>query len=199
VTQSRNSTARRAGALTALALAAGLLVAPSTAAQASALPAAPQTAVTVSQGTVTLSTSAVTTSTAAAESSALARPANGRILYRRVSGGLGRLKIRNRLSRDVVVTLTRGGKKALSVYVRARKSATVRSIPDGTYRLFWMAGYRYNTSKRRFMVGAVYRRSYQSLRYTTIGNTYRTYTLTLRMSKYGGGSSQPINPRNFPV
>ncbi len=99
----------------------------------------------------------------------------------------------------MVVTLTRRGKKVLSVYVRARKSATVRSIPDGSYRLFWMAGYRYSSSKRRFLVGAIYRRSFHTLSYTTIGNSYRTYTLTLRMSKYGGGSSQPINPRNFPV
>jgi hypothetical protein len=197
VTKPRNSTTRRAGALTALALAAGLLVAPSTA-QASALPAAPQAAVTVPQGTVTLSGAAVTTTTAAAESSALARPANGRILYRRVSGGLGRLTIKNGLKQDGVVTLTRGKRKVLSVYVRARRSATVRGIPDGTYRVWFTTGYRYSVTKRRFTKSATYQRFNQTLRFTTIGNQYSVWRLTLHPVRGGNARTGYVNPRNFP-
>jgi len=154
--------------------------------------------VTVSQGTVTLSTSAVTTSTAAAESSALARPANGRILYRRVSGGLGRLTIKNGLKQDGVVTLTRGKRKVLSVYVRARRSATVRGIPDGTYRVWFTTGYRYSVTKRRFTKSATYQRFNQTLRFTTIGNQYSVWRLTLHPVRGGNARTGYVNPRNFP-
>jgi hypothetical protein len=187
VTHAQSSTVKRTGAIAALALAAGLLVAPPAAAQTNAAVAAPQAAVP-----------AVSTTTTAATESAAARPANGRILYRGISGGLGRLTIKNGLKRDGVVTLVRGGKKAISVYVRAGRTATVRNIKDGTYRIFFTTGYRYSVSKKRFTRSATYQRFRNILRFRTYGNQYTIYQLTLHQIVGGNARTDHVNPRNFP-
>lgn len=184
MTDAQGSTVKRTGAIAALALAAGLLVAPPAAAQASTAAATPRVAVPV-------------VDTAATESAA-ARPANGRILYSRIRGGLGRLTIRNGLKRDGVVTLVRGRTKAISVYVRAGKSATVRNIADGTYRIFFTTGYRYSVSKKRFTRSASYQRFNDRLRFRTFGNQYTIYRLTLHQVPGGNARTNHVNPRDFP-
>src|SRR5688500_2840693 len=127
--------------------------------------AAPASAATSTTATVSWSETAGTAATAAA------RPRNGRILYDRISGGQGTLKVKNGTSRDAVVTLVRGKSKAISVYVRARSTAKVNDVRDGTYRIFFTSGYRFSVSKGRFARGASYQRFDDRLRFTTTSSS----------------------------
>lgn len=184
MTDPRNRTARRTGAIAALVLASGLLVAPPAAAQAAPAAAPP---------------AAVTAASPAAVESAAARPRNGTILYAGITGGPGRLTIRNGLRKDGVVTLVRGRTKAISIYVRAGRTATMRNIKDGTYRIFFTTGYRFSVRKGRFTRGATYQRFRDRLRFETFGNQYRVYSLTLHTVPGGNARTNRVNPKDFPV
>ncbi len=174
-------TALRTGVVAAAALAGGLLT------------SAPASAATAT------SERSVTSVTLTAESAAAARPRNGRILHDRISGGPGKLKIKNGLSRDGVVTLVRGKTKAVSIYVRAKSSATIGDVSDGTYRVYFTTGYRFSVSKGRFTRAAVYQRFDERLRYRTSGGQYRIYTLTLNPVKGGNARTRSIDPKDFPA
>lgn len=167
---------RRTGLVAAVVLAGGLLT---------ATPATAATAAT--QGV-----------TAAAQTSAAARPSNGRILYDRYSGGRGRLTIRNGTSRDSVITLVKGRTKAISIYVRARSTATIKDVRDGTYRVYFTSGYRFSTKTKRFTRSASYQRFDDRLRFVTTATSYRIYTLSLQRVVGGNASSSAVNPRDFP-
>ncbi|GAB2909147.1 hypothetical protein ACFMQL_25995 [Nonomuraea fastidiosa] len=172
----------RTSAVAAVALAGGLLVAPP------ANAAAPVT-----------SAPAVTTVTLTAQQAAAARPRNGRILYDRISGGLGQLKIKNGTSRDGVVALVKGRKKAISIYVRAKSSATIRDVRDGTYTIYFTTGTRYSVSKGRFTRGASYQRFNNRLRFTTTSRTRTIWTITLNPVKGGTARTSHVNPKDFPA
>lgn len=184
MTDPRVGTTARTGAIAALVLASGLLTAPPALAKTTAV-SAPQRVVTIAN-------------TTAAESAA-ARPRNGRILYSGIRGGLGRLTIKNGLSRDGVVTLVRGRTKAISVYIRARKSVTVRNIKDGRYRVFFTTGYRFSVSKGRFTRGATYQRFNGSLLFRTTSTQFSTWRLTLHAVPGGNAGTSSINPKDFPA
>ncbi|MEV4564593.1 hypothetical protein AB0K12_12560 [Nonomuraea sp. NPDC049419] len=176
--------ALRTSAVAAVALAGGLLATP----PASAAPVASAPAVT----TVTL-TAQLTAQQAAV------RPRNGRILYDRISGGLGRLKIKNGTSRDGVVALVKGKKKAISIYVRAKSTATIRDVRDGTYRIYFTTGTRFSVSKGRFTRAASYQRFTSKLRFTTTSRTATAWTLTLNPVKGGNARTTYVNPKDFPA
>ena len=172
----------RTSAVAAVALAGGLLTAPPASA------AAPVT-----------SAPAVTTVTLSAQQAAAARPRNGRILYDRISGGQGQLKIKNGTSRDSVVALVKGRKKAISIYVRAKSSATIRDVRDGTYTIYFTTGTRYSVSKGRFTRAASYQRYNSRLRFTTTSRSSTIWTITLKPVKGGNIGSTHINPKDFPA
>jgi hypothetical protein len=155
--------------------------------------AAPASAATSTTATVSWSETAGTAATAAA------RPRNGRILYDRISGGQGTLKVKNGTSRDAVVTLVRGKSKAISVYVRARSTAKVNDVRDGTYRIFFTSGYRFSVSKGRFARGASYQRFDDRLRFTTTSSSATIWTLTLNPVKGGNARTSGVNPKDFPA
>lgn len=168
----------RAGVVAAVALTGGLLT------------SAPAAAT---------SQSAVARVTVSAESAAAARPGNGRILYDRISGGRGQLKVKNGTSRDAVVALVRGKTKAISVYVRARSTATVRDVRDGTYRIYFTTGTRYSVSKGRFTRSPAYSRFDDRLRYVTTSRSSAIWTLTLNKVRNGNAKTTYINPKDFPA
>ncbi|MFI7154123.1 hypothetical protein ACIBO2_55200 [Nonomuraea sp. NPDC050022] len=170
----------RTGVVAAVALAGGLL----TVSPAAATAIGERTVASVSQ---------------AADSAAASRPRNGRILYDRVSGGQGTLKIKNGTSRDGVVTLVKGGTKAISIYVRARSSASVRDVRDGTYRVYFTTGSRFRVSKGRFSQSAVYQRFNDRLRFTTTATSRSVWTLTLNPVRGGNARTTSINPKDFPA
>ncbi|MBO3751612.1 hypothetical protein J5X84_36530 [Streptosporangiaceae bacterium NEAU-GS5] len=130
---------------------------------------------------------------------ASARPANGKILFSKARSGSGILTIKNGNGRDAVVTLVRGKGKVVSLYVRAKRTASIKSIDDGTYRLYFMSGYRYSVTKHRFGKSPSYRIFDNKLRFTTNSTTYTHYTLTLYAVKGGNARVSPVDPKNFPT
>src|SRR5690242_3543185 len=116
--------------LTAAAAAvAGALALPGLPAAASAVgPAAPHSLTSASY------------QAAGAAACATSRPHTGKILYAGITGGMGRLTIKNRLSHDSAIVLVRGRSKAIGVYVRAHATATVRNIKSGTYTIYFTTG-----------------------------------------------------------
>ncbi|MEU8354590.1 hypothetical protein AB0C27_01150 [Nonomuraea sp. NPDC048882] len=171
----------RAGVVAAVALAGGLI----TTTPAGAAP--------------TTGLSAATSVTVQAETAALARPSNGRILYHRIGGGVNQLKIKNGTSRDGVVALVRGSTKAISIYVRAKSTATIRDVRDGTYRIYFTTGSRFSVSKGRFGRNAVYQRFNDRLRFRSPGTRYTIYTLTLHPVRGGKARTSGVNPKDFPA
>ena len=180
-------TAVRIGVLAALVLVVGLLATPPVSAQSSAAPAPP--------GTVTLVPAAASTACATS------RPPNGTILYSGIRGGLGRLTIKNGPSQDGVVTLVRGRSKAISVYLRARSSTTVRNIKPGTYTIYYTTGspFSFSIPKGRFTRGATYWRFNDPLRFVTTPQSYTVWTVTLYAVSGGNAPATQINPSDFPA
>ncbi|WP_143591041.1 hypothetical protein [Thermoactinospora rubra] len=130
---------------------------------------------------------------------ALARPANGTILYDRISGGHGVLKVKNGTKRDAVVTLMKGSKKAISVYVRAKSTAKVDTVVDGTYRVYFTTGTRFSVSKGRFGRNPSYQRFDDKLRFVTTATSYSIWTLTLQPVIGGNAKTSGVNPKDFPA
>jgi hypothetical protein len=171
----------RVGVIAAVALAGGLL----TSSPAGA--------------TVVTGERAVAAVTLTADSAAAARPRNGRILYDRLGGGIGILTIKNGLSRDGVVTLVKGKTKAISIYVRAKSTASVRDVRDGTYRIYFTTGYRFSTSKGRFTRAATYQRFNDKLKYVTTATRRPGWKLTLNPVRGGNAGTSSVNPKDFPA
>jgi hypothetical protein len=170
----------RAGVLAAVALTGGLLT------------SSPASATAVAGERAVVSVSQTTASTAEA------RPRNGKILFDRISGGRGVLKIKNGTSKDGVVTIVRGRTKAMSIYVRARSSASIKDVRDGNYRIFFTTGYRFSTSKGRFTRGASYQRFNDRLKFVTTATQYSIWTLTLNPVRGGNAQTSSVNPKDFP-
>lgn len=130
---------------------------------------------------------------------AASRPSNGKILYDRYRGGRGTLKIKNGTGRDAVVTLVRGRTKTLSLYVRARSTASAKVVEDGTYRVYFTGGHQFSTSKRRFAKSATYQRFDRKLRFTTTSTSRTVWTLTLNPIRGGNASTSGVDPKDFPA
>jgi hypothetical protein len=150
-----------------------------------------------------LLTSAPATADSSASQTAVqvtaARPGNGKILYHRVGGGRGVLKIKNGNATDGVITLVKGKTKALSIYVRAKSTASVKDVRDGAYRVYFTTGYRFSVSKGRFTRNAIYRKFDDRLRFTTTSTSYSIWTLTLHTVRGGKARTSPVNPKDFPA
>ncbi|WP_440088742.1 hypothetical protein [Streptosporangium sp. LJ11] len=136
---------------------------------------------------------------AVSSTEAAARPGNGKILYDRISGGRGTLKVKNGTGRDAVVTLVRGRSKAISIYVRARSTASVRDVRDGTYTIFFTSGHRFSTSRGRFTGSPSYQRFTSKLRFTTTSSSSTIWTLTLNPVRGGNARTTGVNPNDFPA
>jgi hypothetical protein len=128
---------------------------------------------------------------------ATSRRHSGTILYSGIRGGLGRLTIRNRLSRDAVIVLVRGRSKAIGVYVRAHASTTVRNIKDGTYTIYFTIGSLFRACTGRFTRGASYWRVKHRLPFVSPPR-FTVATLTLIAVKGGNSPTTPISPKGFP-
>ncbi|GAA2883595.1 hypothetical protein GCM10010517_46840 [Streptosporangium fragile] len=128
-----------------------------------------------------------------------ARPGNGKILYARISGGQGTLKIKNGTAKDAVVTLVRGRAKAISIYVRARSKTAINDVRDGTYRIYFTTGHRFSVSKGRFTSNASYQRFDDRLRFTTTATTSTIWSLTLNPVKGGNARTSGVDPNDFPA
>ncbi|MEU8378239.1 hypothetical protein [Streptosporangium sp. NPDC048865] len=144
-------------------------------------------------------TAATRETVAASSAEAAARPGNGKILYDRISGGRGKLKVKNGTSRDAVVTLVRGRSKAISIYIRARSTASVTDVRDGTYTIFFTSGSGFSTSRGRFTRAPSYQRFTSKLRFTTTSTSSTIWTLTLNPVRGGNARTTGVNPNDFPA
>lgn len=162
------------------------------------MPALPAFASPAAQAaTHSLSPAGYRAADAASAACATSRPHNGTILYDRISGGLGRLTIKNRLSQDSVIALVRGRSKAIGVYVRGRASTTVRNIKAGTYTIYFTVGSLFRACTGRFSRGASYWRVNKRLPFASPPH-YTVATLTLYAASGGNAPSTQIGPSDFP-
>jgi hypothetical protein len=150
-----------------------------------------------------LLTSAPATAASSASETAVqvtsARPSNGKILYHRIGGGRNVFKVKNGNATDGVVTLVRGNTKAISFYVRAKSTASVKDVRDGTYRIYFTTGYRFSTSKGRFTRAARYQRFNDRLKFVSTAAGSTIWTVTLHRVKGGKAGTSPVNPKDFPA
>jgi hypothetical protein len=135
---------------------------------------------------------------AALAACATSRPHSGKILFSGIRGGMGRLTIKNRLSRDAVIVLVRGRSKAIGVYVRSHASATVRNIKSGTYTIYFTTGSLFRACKGRFSRGASYSRVKQHLPFAFPPH-FTVATLILFSASGGNAPATPISPKGFPA
>ena len=120
------------------------------------------------------------------------RPANGRVLHRRIRNGRAHLDIKNSNGSDAMFILTRTRSPrtpALAVYVRKHSSATVGKVPDGRYIAWDCTGRDWNAYTRGFLTTEEYSRWRDPLVFSTARSSgrirWRNWTLTL-----GSGSSK---------
>jgi hypothetical protein len=164
-----------------------------------ALPGLPAVAATAAPAAPhSLSSAGHQNAGAALAACATSRPHSGKILYAGIKGGMGRLTIKNHLSRDAVIVLVRGRSKAIGVYVRAHANATVRNIKSGTYTIYFTTGSLFRACKGRFSRGASYSRVKQHLPFAFPPH-FTVATLILFSASGGSSPTTPISPKGFPA
>jgi hypothetical protein len=134
------------------------------------------------------------------------RPANGKVLVNKVSGGMGQLTVRNQGSSDAVVLFARSSsptKTVLAVYIRAGKTATVKGIKDGTYVVYFSTGTRWDGFSRTFVEGRELRRFEDTMTFKTTRTStkirYSIWNLTLQPSSGGNAPTDPVGDDDFPI
>ncbi|MEU9125527.1 hypothetical protein AB0C96_37830 [Streptomyces sp. NPDC048506] len=130
------------------------------------------------------------------------RLANGTFLRDGSRGGLGRLTINNGTSTDAVVTLTRGGRTAFSVYVRKDAHTTIRSVNSGTYTVYFTTGEDWNGKKSSFTRGCRFEKFDDEADFRTVrvagGTQYTVLTFTLNKVLGGNATTSEVPPGEFP-
>jgi hypothetical protein len=135
---------------------------------------------------------------AAATTCAISRPHSGTILHAGISGGLGVLTIKNRISQDAAVILVLGRSKAISVYVRAGATTTLGHIKPGTYSIYFTVGSSFSVCQARFTRAATYWRVKNHLPFAAPPH-FTVATLTLFAVKGGNAPTTQISPKGFPT
>ncbi len=105
----------------------------------------------------------------------LERPANGKVLVNKLKGGSNRVKVVNNFNTDYLVVLAApgDGKPALlSIYVRAKSSATVNGIKSGTYACYYAYGTDWCTYHKQFTAGDGYGKFESNSKYTSSSSQY---------------------------
>ena len=137
-------------------------------------------------------------SAAATTACATSRPHSGTILHAGIRGGLGVLTIKNRINQDVAVILILGRSKAVSVYVRASATTTLRNIKPGTYSIYFTAGSSFSVCQARFTRGATYWHVKNHLPFAAPPQ-FTVATLTLFAVNGGNAPTTQIGPKGFPT
>jgi hypothetical protein len=130
------------------------------------------------------------------------RPPNGKLLRAGNTGGRSELTIENGGSHDAVVTLSKGRRPVISVYVRKDKTYTVKSVPDGSYTVFFTGGSGWDGTARAFGRGCAFKRYEDPLKFRTrqdAGGIYwQNWTITLQPVIGGTARTEDVNPDDFP-
>lgn len=138
-----------------------------------------------------------------ARATSTARPPNGHFVRSGSRGGRGTLTVDNGGSVDAVVTLVRGGKPAVSVYVRESKTYTVTGVTDGSYEIFFTGGTGWDGRARAFGRNCTFQRFDDPLRFRTVRTAteirWSTWKITLEPVPGGNASTSDVAPGEFPA
>jgi hypothetical protein len=130
------------------------------------------------------------------------RPPNGRFIRAGNRGGRGELTIDNGGSGDAVVTLSKGRRPAISVYVRAGKKFTVKGVPDGSYSVFFTGGGTWDAKARAFGRDCAFQRFEESFKFRTTTTAtqirWSTWSITLQPVEGGTARTSEVDPDDFP-
>ncbi|GII77325.1 hypothetical protein Sru01_23070 [Sphaerisporangium rufum] len=130
------------------------------------------------------------------------RLANGAFVRSGARSGRGTLTVDNGTGKDAVLTLVRGGTKAVSFYVRKKRKAKIGGVPDGTYRIYFTGGADWDGKARAFTRDCGFQRFEEPVKFTTVrtGNLIRfsTWTLTLQPVAGGNARTAEVDPDGFP-
>ncbi|MFI7029802.1 hypothetical protein ACIBK1_13960 [Microbispora rosea] len=131
------------------------------------------------------------------------RLGNGTTLLSAIRGGRGSLTVKNGGTQDGVVTLVRGGRKAVSFYVRKGSTAKVANIKDGTYRVYFTTGVDYDRATRAFTRDCGFSKFDDALKFQTVYSGYSVrwsdWTLTLDAVFGGNATTSKVDPDAFPA
>ena len=122
---------------------------------------------------------------------------NGAVLARKGGAGLGEVQITNGGDHDGVVKLVAGSKRT-TVHVRKNGSATVKQIPDGSYKVFFASGSSWDGKRNTFSRDCGFTAFDDKMKFTSGGGRYTRYSLTLNPVAGGNASSSPVDPGDFP-
>ncbi len=135
----------------------------------------------------------------------ITRPKNGKVMTNKIKGGRGRLTIENGNDIDAVLILAKKSspkKAVMVVYVRAGKDATVKSIKDGTYIVYYSLGERWDAKSKAFTVGGERRRFEDTIKFKTNRTstmiTWKDWTLTLNTVFGGNAPTEAVGDGDFP-
>jgi hypothetical protein len=129
-------------------------------------------------------------------------PSNGTYIRDRNRGGRAELAIDNGGSADAVVTLSKGGKPAIAVYVRKGKTYTVRNVSDGSYAVFFSGGAGWDDAAHAFGRNCTFSRFEDPLRFRTTrdarGIYWQNFRITLQPVIGGTARTDDVDPDDFP-
>jgi hypothetical protein len=127
---------------------------------------------------------------------------NGKYIRDGNRSGRAELAIENGGSTDAVVTLSKGGKPAISVYVRKDKTYTVKGVSDGSYAVFFTSGADWDGTARAFGRNCAFQRHENPLRFRTTrdasGIYWHNFRITLHPVAGGTARTEDVNPDDFP-
>jgi hypothetical protein len=131
-----------------------------------------------------------------------ARPSNGTLIRHPSGAGRGELTIDNGGSNDAVVTLSKGRKPALAVYVRKGKKHTVNGVPDGTYTVFFTGGSAWDDTAGGFGRNCAFQRFEDPMPFRTIRTAtqirFSRWSITLQRVIGGNARTSDVDPNDFP-
>jgi hypothetical protein len=131
-----------------------------------------------------------------------ARPSNGTLIRHPSGDGRGELTIDNGGSNDAVVTLSKGRKPALAVYVRKGKKHTLNGVPDGTYTVFFTGGSAWDDTARGFGRSCAFQRFEDPMEFRTIRTAtqirFSRWSISLQRVIGGNARTSDVDPNDFP-
>ncbi|MEV8634555.1 hypothetical protein AB0395_23140 [Streptosporangium sp. NPDC051023] len=127
---------------------------------------------------------------------------NGSYIKSESLPGRASLELKNGNNQDAVVVLMRGGKKAITVYVRKKSSFKIKGVRDGKYKIFYTLGVDWDSKARAFSRSCAFQQFGKSVRFKTIHTRteIRWSNWTLTLNPVVGGNVRPkrIKPGDFP-
>lgn len=131
------------------------------------------------------------------------RPANGKFVHSSSRVGRGTMTIDNNGSEDTLVTLARGHKPAISVYVREHKKFTVTGVNDGRYTTFFTSGTAWDPQAKAFGRQCSFQRFDDPMGFHTTRTAtqirWSTWKITLHKVVGGNAQTSEVDPDEFPT